>query len=189
MGLGEAILAVGAGERAASFELFSETLDAEWIAQALTATGTATIRRRKLPAERVVWIVIGMGLLRDRSIQEVVRHLDLVLPAGSHRVAVSGSAIVQARERLGPEPLAALFAQSAAVWGAAAADAERWRGLAVYGVDGTTLRVPDTPENEAAFGRVPTRWDSTGGYPMLIRTACVETPGRSRGEPGRTGRP
>lgn len=173
MGLGEAILAVGAGERAASFELFSETLDAEWIAQALAATGTATIRRRKLSAERVVWIVIGMGLLRDRSIQEVVRHLDLVLPAGPRRGAVSGSAIVQARARLGPEPLAALFAQSAAVWGATAADAERWRGLAVYGVDGSTLRVPDTPENDAAFGRVPTRWDSTGGYPQLRLVALM----------------
>jgi hypothetical protein len=173
MGLGEAILAVGAGERAASFELCSETLDAEWIAQALAATGTATIRRRKLPAERVVWIVIGMGLLRDRSIQEVVRHLDLVLAAGPRRVAVSGSAIVQARERLGPEPLAALFAQSAAVWGAAAANAERWRGLAVYGVDGSTLRVPDTPDNDAAFGRVPTRWDSTGGYPQLRLVALM----------------
>ena len=108
MELGEALLAVGAGERAASFELFSETLDPEWIVQALTATGSATIRRRKLPAEYVVWIVIGMGLLRDRSIQEVVRHLDLVLPTRGHRAPVSGSAIVQARERLGPEPLAAL---------------------------------------------------------------------------------
>ena len=173
MELGERLLAVGAGERAASFELFSETLDAEWIAQALQATGTATIRRRKLPAEYVVRLVIGMGLLRDRSIREVVRHLDLVLPAGPRRVAVSGSAIVQARERLGPEPLAALFAQSAAVWGAAAVDAERWRGLAVYGVDGTTLRVPDTADNDAAFGRVPTRWESTGGYPLLRLVALM----------------
>jgi hypothetical protein len=173
MGLGEAILAVGAEERAASFELFSETLDTEWIAQALRATGTATIRRRKLPAEYVVWLVIGMGLLRDRSIREVVRHLDLVLPRGTRRGTVSGSAIVQARERLGSEPLAALFAQSAAVWGPAAADAERWRGLAVYGVDGTTLRVPDTPDNDAAFGRVPTRWESTGGYPLLRLVALM----------------
>src|SRR5262245_3964772 len=39
MALGEAILAVGAGDRAASFELFSETLEAEWITQALQATG------------------------------------------------------------------------------------------------------------------------------------------------------
>ena len=173
MELGERLLAVGAGERAASFELFSQTLEPAWIAQALTATGTGSIRRRKLPAEYVVWLVIGMGLLRDRSIREVVRHLDLVLPTGRRRETVSGSAIVQARERLGPEPLAALFAQCAAVWGPAAAEAERWRGLAVYGVDGTTLRVADTPENEAAFGRVPTRWESTGGYPLLRLVALM----------------
>jgi hypothetical protein len=173
MELGERLLAVGAGERAASFDLFSETLEPAWIAQALTATGTASIRRRKLPAEYVVWLVIGMGLLRDRSIREVVRHLDLVLPTGPRRETVTGSAIVQARERLGPHPLAALFAQAAAVWGPAAADAERWRGLAVYGVDGTTLRVPDTPENEAAFGRVATRWESTGGHPLLRLVALM----------------
>jgi hypothetical protein len=75
MELGTPLLAVGAGERAASFDLFSETLKPEWIAHALTATGTTTIRRRKLPAGYVMWIVIGMGLLRDRSIREVVRHL------------------------------------------------------------------------------------------------------------------
>ncbi len=173
MRLAEELLAVGAGERAASFELFSETLEPEWIAAALTATGRATLRRRKLPAEYVVWIVIGMALLRDRSIREVVRHLDLVLPAHAHRGTVSGSAIVQARDRLGPEPLATLFAQSAAVWGPAAAEAERWRGMAVYGVDGTTLRVPDTPENDATFGRVPTRWESTGGYPVLRLVALM----------------
>src|SRR5262245_44008882 len=102
MELGEAILAVGAGDRAPSFELFSETLDAEWIAQALQATGTATIRRRKLPAEYAVWLVIGMALLRDRSIREVVRHLDLVLPTRMGRGTVSAAAIAQARDRLGP---------------------------------------------------------------------------------------
>ena len=173
MELGEALLAIGAGERAASFELFSETLEPEWIAQALTATGSATIRRRKLPAEYVVWLVIGMGLLRDRSIREVVRHLDLVLPTRAGRGTVSGAAIAQARDRLGPAPLAVLFTQTAATWGPAAADEDRWRGLAVYGVDGTTLRVPDTAENEAAFGRVATRWESTGGYPQLRVVALM----------------
>jgi hypothetical protein len=173
MELGEAILAVGAGDRAASFALFSETLDAEWITQALEATGTATIRRRKLPAEYVVWLVIGMGLLRDRSIREVVRHLDLVLPTRAGRGTVSGAAIAQARDRLGAAPLATLFAQTAEVWGPAAAEEGCWRGLAVYGVDGTTLRVPDTAENEAAFGRVKTRWESTGGYPQLRLVALM----------------
>jgi Insertion element 4 transposase N-terminal len=40
-----------------------------------TATGSATVRRRKLPAEYVAWIVIGMGLLRDRSIERVRQEL------------------------------------------------------------------------------------------------------------------
>jgi len=39
----------------------------------LTATGTATIRRRKRPVEYVIWVVIGMRLLRDRSIRAVKR--------------------------------------------------------------------------------------------------------------------
>src|SRR5712692_8533488 len=82
MDLAEALLEVGTGQAEASFSLFAETLDQRWIAEALAATGAASVRRRKLPAEYVVWLVIGMGLLRDRSIEEVVRHLHLVLPAG-----------------------------------------------------------------------------------------------------------
>jgi len=88
---------------------------------------------------------------------------------GSARI--SGSAIVRARERRGPPPLATLFAQAAAVWGSV--DTERWRGLVVFGVDGTTLHVPNTPENDTAFGRVPARWESTGGYPVLCVVAFM----------------
>ena len=166
MELGRALLAVGAGDRAASFEMFSETLEPAWIEAALHATDRATVRKRKLPAVFVVWLVIGMALLRDRSIREVVRHLDLVLPTGRRRTSVSGSAIAAARARLGPEPLAALFAQATGVWGPVAADATRWRGLAVYGVDGSTLCTPDTVENGQAFGR-PTNAGGGAAYPQL----------------------
>jgi hypothetical protein len=41
----------------------SELIDPAWIEQALQATGKASIRRRKLPAEHVVWLVIGLALL------------------------------------------------------------------------------------------------------------------------------
>ena len=175
MDLGEVMLAVGAGERAESFEIFSQRLDSEWIAQALRATGSATVRRRKLPAEYVVWIVIGMGLFRDRSIQEVVRHLDLVLPdakAPSGRAGVTGGAVVQARDRLGSEPLAALFAQTGQRWADASADEHRWRGLAVYGMDGSTLRVADTEANEVAFRR-PGSGRGRAGYPQLRLVALM----------------
>jgi hypothetical protein len=64
-------------------EDFRRHLDAEWVEQALLATGTATVRRRRLPAEQVIWVVLGMGLFRDRPIEDVVSKLDLALPAPS----------------------------------------------------------------------------------------------------------
>lgn len=173
MGLGEDLLA-GGEERAASFEIFRDSIDPAWITAALEATGTATIRRRKLPAEYVIWLVIGMGLLHDRAITEVVRHLDLVLPTPEGgRGTVSGAAVAQARTRLGPEPLAALFRQTASTWATHAADNDRWHGLAVYGVDGTTVRVADTAENATAFGRPGSRHGDGGGYPQLRLVALM----------------
>jgi hypothetical protein len=173
--LGRTLLAVGSGPRADSFEIFGRTLDRQWIKDALEATDTATVRRRKLPAAQVVWTVIGMGLFRDRSIQEVVRHLDLVLPArtgSARRAVVTSSAVVQARDRLGAQPLAQLFERAAACWAGTSADVHRWRGLSVYGVDGSALRVADTPENEAAFGR-PGSSRGDAGYPQLRLVALM----------------
>jgi hypothetical protein len=151
---------------------FSDRLDAEWIEEALLATGTATVRRRRLPAEQVVWLVLGMAMMRERPIVDVVRDLDLVLPAAGRRT-VAPSAVAQARARLGPAPLEWLFLRSASEWAHRSADAHRWRGLALYGVDGTTLRVPDSDENRAQFGGQPAgglRGDS--GYP-LVRLAAL----------------
>jgi hypothetical protein len=174
MELAEALLGVGTGRAEASFALFAQTLDERWIVEALEATGTASVRHRKLPAEYVVWLVIGMGLLRDRSIAEVVRHLHLVLPGvdppgGQH---VTGGAIVQARDRLGAPPLEALFATTAARWATASAQEHRWRGLAVYGIDGSHLRVPDSPENDHAFGR-PKSGRGRAGYPQVRVVALM----------------
>ncbi len=45
----------------------------------LDSTNKASIRKRKFPAELVVWLIVGMGLYRDRSITDVVTKLDLVL--------------------------------------------------------------------------------------------------------------
>jgi hypothetical protein len=172
MELAEALQVVGEGDRPESFALFSRTLGIDWVRRVLAATGTASIRKRKLPAECVVWLVIGMALLRDRSIDEVVRHLDLVLPEFEESGEVDRSAVIQARDRLGCEPLAVLFAETARRWAGDAADALRWRGLAVYGVDGTTMLIPDTEDNEIVFGR-PHSGRSPGAYPQLRLVALM----------------
>jgi hypothetical protein len=92
--------------------LRAEHLPREWITEALEATGTASIRRRRLPAEQVVWFVIALALYRHQSIPEVLATLDLALPSRA-QCAVSKSALTQARQRLGVEPLVWLFGQTA----------------------------------------------------------------------------
>jgi len=145
---------------------FVASLDPDWIDQALAATGTATIRRRRLPAEQVVWLVVGMCLFRDLSMRELVATLDLALP-GSRGVRVAPSSIVQARGRLGDEPLRYLFERTASTWAHDSARTHAWHGLALYGADGTTIRVPDSVEIREHFGGQDTRWDGTSGYPIV----------------------
>lgn len=174
MEIGQALLAASI-EPETGLDVFSRGLDLDWIRRALETTGSATVRRRKLPAEYVVWIVVGMGLFRDRSIQSIVQHLNLVLPDDNNprgRGRITGSAIVQARDRLGAEPLALLFADAADNWATSSADQHRWRGLAVYGIDGSTLRLPDTEENEAAFGR-PGSSRGRAAYPQVRVVALM----------------
>jgi Insertion element 4 transposase N-terminal/Transposase DDE domain len=155
----------------ASFQCFGSVLDSAWITGALGTTGTASVRRRKLPSPLVVWLVIGMALFRDRSIREVVSHLGLVLPGrvappGLTCRSVAPSAIPQGRSRLGARPIQEIFERTSAEWAAPAAGQDRWRGLALYGMDGTTLRVPDTNENRATFG-LPVSGRAQSGYPQV----------------------
>ena len=132
-------------------EGLKQHLDPEFIEDALTWAGTTSVRRRRLPAEQVVWLVIGMAIHRNQPIERVVDTLGLALP-DKRDTLVARSAVSQARKRLTEEPLAYLFHATAAEWSARSTDQHRWRGFALYGLDGTTLRVADSPENRSAFG-------------------------------------
>jgi len=145
---------------------FRRHIDPDWIDAALAATGTASLRRRRLPAEQVIWLVLGMALMRDRSIAEVAESLDLALPSGTG-LGVTPSAVAQAKDRVGDEPLEWLFRTCAKTWAHASAANHRWRGLAIYGVDGTTHRVPDSPENRLHFTVPHDGTSREAGYPQL----------------------
>jgi hypothetical protein len=147
------------------FDQLKQHLNPTWIEEALELAGTATVRRRRLPAEQVIWLVIGMALFRNLPIQEIVDQLGLALP-DERRTLVAKSAITQARHRLSDDPLAYLFATTAAEWATRSADGDRWRGLALYGMDGTTLRVADSDENRKTFGGQDSR-RGPSGYPQV----------------------
>lgn len=155
-----------------TYTTFRRHLDPVFIEEALHATGTATLRRRRLPAEQVIWLVIGMALVRDRSIANVVQQLDLVLPTEDGVTTVVPSAVAQARARLGADPLEWLFERTAGAWATSSAVRDQWRGLGLYGVDGTTLRVPDSDENRRHFGSQNEGERGATGYP-LVRLVAV----------------
>lgn len=156
-----------------SLEGLKAHLNPDWIEEALCWSGTTSIRRRRLPAEQVVWLVIGMGLYRGEPIERIVDMLELAAP-DKRGTLLAKSAISQARKRLKDDALEYLFTMSAAEWSARSADAHRWRGFALYGWDGTTMRVPDSPENRAEFGGA---YGGAGhgesGYPLVRVVAAM----------------
>ena len=124
---------------------FTKSLKPEWIEQVLRATNTATVRSQKLPPEKVVCLVIGMALFTDRSIKKVLEHLKLAMSA-----TMAASALTQARSRLTASLLRWLLERVALAW--RRSDETLWRGLSLYGVDGSHQRVAASAENHAHFG-------------------------------------
>lgn len=147
----------------------------EWVEQAVQASGSASIRRRRLPAEQVVWLVIALALYRHQSISEVVDGLELALPA-TDASFVSKSGIAQARQRTGAAPLAWLFQASATNW--AAQDQARYcfKGLSLFAMDGTTLRTADSAANRRHFGASMAAHDRVGSYPQLRAITLTALP-------------
>ena len=134
---------------AAGIEKFAASIEPEWIEEALALTGKASIRRRKLPAEQVIWLVLGMALYMNRSIRTVRERMGL-LPNDDDQLAPS--AATKARYRLGPEPMAWLFSRVCQEW-SPSPGIEAWHGKTLWGIDGTHVRVPDTDENLSVFGK------------------------------------
>ena len=172
MSLAEELLSLPDEIVPAEFGRFQQHIDPVWIAEALAATGTATIRRRRLPAEQVIWVVLGMALYRNESINRIVETLNLALPSCDDEAAAKSS-IAEARRRLGDEPMEYLFKTTADRWAHESAGRHRWHGLALYGLDGTVLRVPDSPENWKAFGGQKGNGERGGSAYPQVRLLAV----------------
>jgi hypothetical protein len=159
----------------AGLSRLAEHLPLAWIEQSLKATGTASIRRRRLPAEQVVWLVIALALYRHQSMPEVLATLDLALPS-SVESAVSKSAVTQARQRLGAAPMEDLFSQTASAWCAQDAERHAWKGLSLWAMDGTTFRAPDSAENRAHFGAQSYASGKVASYPQIRAVSVTAVP-------------
>ncbi|WP_318840140.1 IS4 family transposase [Providencia sp. PROV080] len=149
------------------FTALSDLLSAELIDECLVDAGVVTIRKRRLPMEMMVWAVTGMSLFRSLSMAQLVSHLDIVLPG--NRPFVAPSAVVQARQRLGEDAVRKVFEKTSQLW-LDKLPLSHWNGLTLMAVDGTLWRTPDTPENDAVFGRTANE-HSRSNWPQL-RMVC-----------------
>lgn len=147
----------------------------EWIEAALEYKGKASIRVRRLPAQQVVWLVIGLALYRHLSIKEVLDDLDLALPELEDRF-VTASAACQARQRLGAEPLHWLFQTSAKAWHSEDHATYQFHGMSLLAMDGTTLRLADSAANREHFGAQGYANSKVANFPQTRGVTLMAVP-------------
>ena len=151
----------------------------------LAECGRVERRHRLLPARLVVYYVLALALFAGVAYEEVLRCLVEALRGASwwpnprepwrtwHLPAKS--ALVQARARLGAEPLRVLFEQAARPLATDQTQGAFYRGLRVLAIDGTCLDVADSPANQQAFGRPGTgRGQGVGAFPQVRLVGLAE---------------
>ncbi|RJO68631.1 IS4 family transposase [Nocardia panacis] len=139
----------------------------EMVDAAVGSARAVQSRVRELPSRVVVYLLLAAGLFAEVGYRQVWARMVAGLPdAGT---SPSSSALAQARRRVGIAPLRELFGLLAGP----AAGAARWRGLSVCAIDGTSLFVPDSAANRAAYGLHSGGAHAVAGYPMLRLVAVV----------------
>jgi hypothetical protein len=152
-----------------------DRLPNEWIEQALHYSGKASIRRRRLPAQQVVWLVIALAVYRHLSIKEILDDLDLALPDLNDR-CVTSSGVSQAKERLGAEAMRWLFDVSARAWQSEESSNHLFHGLSLLAMDGTTLRLSDSAAIREHFGAQNYPNNKVASYPQTRGVTLTAVP-------------
>ena len=147
------------------------------IQEVLTETKRASVRERDLPAHVVVYYVIALALYMRSSYREVLRCLLegvqwLLHPSTPIKVA-GRSGISQARSRLGAEPVKKLYEAAVAPIAEKRTRGAWYRQWRLVSLDGSTLDVADTVENEQAFGR-PGASRGSSAYPKIRFVGLLE---------------
>jgi hypothetical protein len=149
----------------------------ELVEDVIARTGRKERRERLLPARVTVYFVLALALFYGDPYEEVMRKLAqglswLAIWRREWRVPTA-SALAQARERLGPEPLRELFERVAEPC-AGLSTAGAWMGgRRLMSIDGVELDAADTPANAGRFGYASNK-TGTGAFPKVLVMALAE---------------
>jgi Insertion element 4 transposase N-terminal/Transposase DDE domain len=174
------VAALPAGSRITdyiSLGVIAKFFPVEKVRGVLEKTGRASVRERDLPAHVVVYYVIALALYMRSSYREVLRCLLegvqwLLDPSSPVKVA-GKSGISQARSRLGAEPLKELYEVVVTPLAERSTKGAWYRDWRIVSLDGSTLDVADTAENERAYGR-PGASRGSSAFPKIRFVGLLE---------------
>jgi hypothetical protein len=156
-----------------SLGVIAKYFPAEKVHSILNETKRTSLRQRDLPAHVVVYYVIALALYMRSSYREVLRCLlegVQWLMDPSARVKVAGkSGISQARGRLGSAPLKLLYESVVRPVATPQTRGAWYRQWRLVSLDGSTLDVADTAENDKEFGR-----PGASAYPKIRFVGLLE---------------
>ena len=136
-------------------------------------------RSRSLPARVMAYFAMGMALHSEGSYEDVLALMTDGLAWAECGLASpvklpSKSAIFQARDRLGAEPLRGLFDRVARPLATEATPGSWLAGRRLVAIDGTTLDVADTVVNDGFFGRPGASKGERSAFPQARLVALAE---------------
>ena len=129
-------------------------------------------RERLFPPTETLSMFLAQALSTDRSCQRAVNDAAVKrLTGGMKECSTHTGAYCRARQRLPVEMVSALVRQSGQLMAGTTPDAWHWQGRPVRLVDGTTVSMPDTPANQAAYPQSRTQKPGLGN--PLCRMAGI----------------
>lgn len=161
------------------FKAIETAIPAEAIEAAIANTKVSESRKRALPAQLVVCLVIAMSLWSRDSMRDVLKNLidgltDAWVKVGKYWRTPCKSAITQARQRLGARVMSQLFHQLVRPMATGETLGAFLKGLRIVVIDGTCFDVPDSDENARVFGRPSSRPGTQAAFPKVRLVILVE---------------
>lgn len=145
----------------------------EMVDAALAEAGPGKPRVRDVPGRVVVYLLLAGALFAGLGYGQVWEKLVAALD-GMPVAKPSSGGLAQARQRLGPNPLRALFDLIRGPGPAPRTRGRWWRGLLVCAVDGTSMAVVASEANDRQFPRHRCNHGGSG-YPkvrLLVLVCC-----------------
>lgn len=109
-------------------------------------------RERHFPPTETLSMFLAQALDADRSCQQAVNHAAVRrIAEGLTPLSASTGGYCKARKRLPFKLISQLVLMSGAKIEERASEEWLWKGRSVYLIDGTTMTMPDTPENQTHY--------------------------------------